>query len=141
MARAGGDGAGDTPASRWEVERTERFDRDLAYYRKKKAAALAVVLRNFRRMLDHLELGGDWSPRAFGFLHVEPGGVCAVDESGAGRQTPTRLYVYVGVRARRLHLLAIGGKARQASDIQDCLDMVARIKKQPRAEEESDESS
>ena len=65
-----------------------------------------------------------------GFLHDEPEGVKAIDQSGGQRNlTESRLYVYPELATEILHVMSIGTKQKQSPEIKECLDYVRSIKK------------
>jgi hypothetical protein len=49
------------------------------------------VLRNLAKFKLHLESGKPLRPLAYGFLHAEPMGIVAIDQSGGPKMAETRL--------------------------------------------------
>jgi hypothetical protein len=75
-----------------------------------------------------------------GYIHPEPKGVLAFDESGPGNpQKAVRLYAYPEEQREVLHVLTIGDKSSQERDIEDCSKFVDDIREQnrPSAEQET----
>jgi len=71
-----------------------------------------------------------------GFLHQEPKGIRAIDQSGPRRvakMKQTRLYTYADDETRTLHVLCVGGKDRQNADIQKAKKMVDEIQESKKA--------
>ena len=67
----------------------------------------------------------------YGFLHAEPSGVIAIDQTGGVKLAATRLYVYLEVETETLYLLTLGDKSTQKDDIKDCKSFVKQIKDDP----------
>jgi hypothetical protein len=75
----------------------------------------------------HVALCSSGHPRLvqFGFLHKEPKGIMAIDQTGGvlpdgkkrGKLQETRLYTYAALESNTLHLLTIGTKNTQSKDI------------------------
>ena len=102
----------------WLLSPHPAYLRDLRWYAKKRPAELAAVQRNLERYM--ILLARSPSPRSVqaGFLHPEPHGMVALDQrGGVGRLQETRLYCYAKAADRTLHLLGIGDKSSQASDL------------------------
>lgn len=74
----------------------------------------------------------------FGFLHDEPKGIRAVDQSGGalasggkrGKLSQTRLYTYAALESKILHLLCLGSKTTQAKDIRYAVSVVDALCKE-----------
>jgi hypothetical protein len=112
----------------WEIEPTNLFLKLEGWYRKKRPAELAAVLRNLDRYVNLLNAAPNARAVQAGFLHGEPSGVVAVDQKGGGRNlAETRLYTFADDWAKVLHLILIGDKGSQAKDIQTCREFVRNI--------------
>jgi hypothetical protein len=76
----------------WRQAYTENYERAHRRYGKKHPRELKAVERNLSRYLNALEDGAFPHQVRFGFIHPEPGGVIAIDQSGGGQgklgQTP-----------------------------------------------------
>jgi hypothetical protein len=79
-------------------------------------------------------------PLIYGFLHSEPSGVIAIDQTGGRKVKATRLYVYPDVETETLYLLTLGDKSTQDDDIQDCRRFVKQIKADPHRGSKGDEN-
>lgn len=114
----------------WQLEPTEDYERRFRWYEKKRRRELEAVLRNLQTYMEALRAGNKPMQIKFGFVHVEPNGVFAIDQKGGvGKLAQTRLYVYPNTDTEILHLLTLGGKGyEQRTDIQLCKDFVAQLK-------------
>lgn len=113
----------------WRVRQTDEYDRQLKWFYKKRSAETDVVLDNLETFLEALNRGFSPKPPAFGFLHIEPTDMLAIDQSGSGRKLrQTRLYVYPDTAKEHLWLLTIGDKSTQRNDIEKCKRFVGQIK-------------
>jgi len=113
----------------WQFLITSQFERSKKHYDKKRPAELAAVLRNLDRLRDQLnELSHARAAQA-GFLHAEPGGVWAIDQKGPSRTKlqETRLYVFPSEADRTLHIITLGNKNSQATDIRSALEYVRSL--------------
>lgn len=65
-----------------------------------------------------------------GYIHDEAKGVKAIDQRGGrkGKLKQTRLYLYPEAEARVIHLIIIGDKHSQKSDIKQSSDFVIGLK-------------
>ncbi len=105
--------------SQWQVEPTDQFEKDSKWYEKKRPAELAAVLNNLSRYLTLLNHAKNAACVQAGYLHNEPHGVRAIDQSAGGKNLQeTRLYTYADDKKRVLYLITIGNKSEQPSDIQ-----------------------
>ena len=126
----------------WELEPTDQYDRDFKKYQKKHENELLAVLENLEQYLDVLKEGVN-PAQAFamlGFLHREGIGIVAIDQKGGATRRKstdlpkkkrrslqqTRLYIYPEINRKLLHLLAIGNKNSQHSDVQHCKKFVRK---------------
>ena len=80
---------------------------------------LAAILNNLDRYLALLKIVPNARAAVAGFLHPEPGGVVAIDQKGSGVSNleETRAYTYAEEAGKVLHLITIGNKDSQPSDI------------------------
>ncbi|MCE9612368.1 MAG: hypothetical protein K8R23_19385 [Chthoniobacter sp.] len=102
----------------WQVEPTNRWEKDQKHYVKKHPRELAAVLNNLDRYLSQLATLPNARCAAAGFLHPEQAGVLAVDQrGGGGNLQETRLYTYAHEARQVLYLIAIGNKDSQPSDV------------------------
>ena len=115
----------------WQLEHTDKYLRDYAYFKKKRPDELVAVLDNLDTYFKALSKLGNPLQVTAGFIHSEPDGVIAVDQKGGGRRLrlrQTRLYVYPDTKAAIVHVLAIGDKTAQKSDIDACRGFVKKLK-------------
>lgn len=114
----------------WNVEPTDNFERQLRHFEKKHPNELKATLGNLQRYLDALNEGGKPEIIQFGFIHREPQGVVAIDQKGGGKNLKqTRLYTYGCHVDEELHLITIGDKQSQKSDIALCKSFVTALRK------------
>ena len=103
----------------WSLEPSTQFQKDQKWYEKKHASELAAVFRNLQRYLALLNVSKNCKCVEAGYLHKEPGGVIAVDQKGfAGNLQETRLYTFSIDATKTVHLITIGNKDSQHSDIE-----------------------
>ena len=110
-----------------------------ADYGKKQKKLMKKHRREVKQMLKHFDFfhyslnQGMSLEQAFclGFVHVEPKGIIAIDQKGAGAGTrQTRLYVYPDATTKILHLITIGTKEKhsQKADIQYASEFVDSLR-------------
>jgi hypothetical protein len=114
---------------KWDVQQSEGFEKVVKWYNKKRPNELAAVLGNVDRLLDMLNKFQNAPIRA-GFIHPEPMGVFAVDQRPVPHIEVTRLYTYPDHSTKTLHLITIGNKKEQDSDIEYCKEFLKNLKKQ-----------
>jgi len=102
--------------------------KDQHWYAKKKPHELAAVMRNLQRYLMLLKASKNSKCVQAGYLHPETMGVIAIDQRGfSGNLKETRLYVYPVDETKTVHLITIGNKDEQHSDIEFCKEFVNSI--------------
>lgn len=104
------------------TESSPHWRKAFKQYDKKHPDELAAVLHNLDRFL--LQLNSSPNPGCIqaGYLHKEPQGIMAVDQKGKKPYLQeTRLYTYPQEAQQVLHLITIGNKNSQSSDIKNCL--------------------
>jgi len=113
----------------WTLQPTDVFDRRLRRYSKRYPAATIAVLDNLDRYFNALPVSKLRDLRG-GYIHPEPAGVVALDQSGAARkQREMRIYVYPNEKDRILHVITIGDKNSQEQDIKDSSDYVKELRR------------
>jgi len=124
----------------WALQPTGEFDKKQRKWPKKYHRELKNMLDNLSTFHRSLCMGGTpQSAAQAGFVHPEPSGVVAVDQSGPGAGLKrTRLYVYPDVDSRTLHLITVGDKSSQGADIKFSREFVAGLLKQEEGERKSD---
>jgi hypothetical protein len=122
----------------WEIVPTDKFERDLKWYSKKRRRELAAVIENLERVVGSLNEGvKPLQLLKHGFVHKESGGVMAVDQKGGGpKLSQTRLYFYVDERDKVVSVLAIGDKNSQSEDNKLCASYVDDLQDKQRLEDE-----
>ena len=103
----------------WMIEPSTQFEKDQKHYEKKRPNELAAVLRNLARFLSLLKVSKNSKCVEAGYLHKEPAGVIAIDQRGfSGNLEETRLYTFSVDETKIVHLITIGNKDTQHSDIE-----------------------
>lgn len=121
----------------WQLETTGQFERDAKRYAKKQPNEYLAVMENLEKY--HMAIESAKHPKLvqFGFLHEEPKGIRAIDQSGGalasgkkrGTLDQTRLYSYADLESKSLHLLCLGSKTTQAKDIRYAESVVDALRK------------
>lgn len=111
----------------WLIEESELFARKFKQFRKKNrnSGLDELLLNNLDTYLKALQHGASPLNINAGFIHHEPYGVKAIDQKGSHKKvsgTPKecRLYTFPDSDNKVLHLITIGDKNSQKSDIKDC---------------------
>ena len=125
-------------ASMWTIEPSTQWQKEQKWYDKKRPDELAAVLRNLQRFSALLSVSKNSKCVEAGYLHKEPSGVIAIDQKGfSGNLQETRLYTFVIDATQTIHLITIGNKDSQHSDIEYSKEYVKQfeseqVAKQPR---------
>lgn len=122
----------------WELEPTDQFERDAKRYAKKQTAEYIAVMENLEKYVVSLDSSSHPRLVQFEFLHEEPKGIRAIDQSGGalagggkrGKLDQTRLYTYAALESKILHLLCLGSKTTQAKDIRYAESVVDALRKE-----------
>lgn len=122
----------------WQLEPTDQFERDAKRYAKKQRAEYLAVLENLEKYVISIQSASHPRLVQFGFLHEEPKGIRAIDQSGGalvsgekrGKLDQTRLYTYADLESKVLHLLCLGSKTTQAKDIRYAESVVDALRKE-----------
>lgn len=72
------------PEGKWQLEPTTQFASASTWYAKKRPDELAAVMNNLRRYLSILNNAKNAQCVHAGYIHNEPKGVKAVDQSAGG---------------------------------------------------------
>ena len=104
----------------WVIEPTSLFERRAKKWEKKRPRELAAALDNLNDYLKFLNQNLPVRQIRAGFIHVEPKGIVAIDQSGANESnlTVTRLYCFPDEKNKILYLITLGDKKSQSDDIQ-----------------------
>jgi UDP-N-acetyl-D-mannosaminuronic acid transferase (WecB/TagA/CpsF family) len=102
----------------WKLAPSEQYVKDQAWYAKKHPRELEAVANNLVRYLAQLNHAKNALCVQAGYIHPEGKGVVALDQKGGGTSLQeTRLYVYAEDTTKTLHIITIGNKNEQSSDI------------------------
>lgn len=119
-------------STKWQIEPTSGFTVASEWYSKKRPRELVAVLNNLSRYLAQLNNAKNANCVHAGYIHNEPKGVKAVDQSAGGPALQeTRLYVYPDDAKNVLYLITIGNKNEQADDIKLASKFAESIKAHP----------
>ena len=112
----------------WELEHYADFEKRLKKLAKRHRQEAANTLTNLKAYLQSLRSGLKPQQIIRGYVHPEPRGIVAIDESGPKNpQKALRLYVYPEEGKELLHVLTIGGKDTQPDDIKHCEEFVEAL--------------
>jgi len=111
----------------WQLQPTDQYLKDLEWYGKKRPNELAAVLNNLGRYFLLLKSAKNAGCVQAGYIHTEGKGVLAVDERAGGPSLEaTRLYFFSHQASCTVHLITIGNKDAQQSDVKLCHDFVLK---------------
>lgn len=115
----------------WAYLECDEFLKKKKKWPKKHARELGAMAKNLRTVYEALKFGATLdSIRGYGFVHTEPMGMLAVDQKGGGSGlSQTRLYVYPDMKSGILHIITLGNKNSQKSDIRFCEEYVEGLLK------------
>lgn len=114
----------------WQMEECDGFRRSFRQFAKRHRQEARNTLDNVEAYMADLLNGITPQQILYGFVHPEPNGIKALDESGPGaHKKATRLYVYPDEPTETLFLITIGGKDGQQRDIQSCRQFVIKLLK------------
>jgi len=112
----------------WELERYVDLEKRLKKYAKRNRQEVANVLANLASFLTSLKSGLKPQQVVRGYVHPEPMGLRAIDESGPKNpQKALRLYVYPEEDKQILHVLTMGDKDSQEQDIKHCQEFITSL--------------
>lgn len=112
----------------WNLLPDAEYSKRVARWPKKYRRELLAVHNNLDTLLLALNRGAKPEHARFGFVHPEPRGVLAIDQKGGGASLKeTRLYVYLERTTGVVHLITLGDKASQSSDIEYTSEFVDRL--------------
>ena len=116
----------------WTIEPSTQWQKDQKWYDKKRPNELAAVVRNLERYLALLNVSKNAKCVEAGYLHNEPGGVVAIDQKGfSGNLRETRLYTFAIDTTKTVHLITIGDKDSQHSDIEYSKHIIKQFEGEP----------
>ena len=115
------------------IKKLDGLDKSVEYYKKKWRHEVSNVLSNLETVWRALEDGVHPEQiKSLGFVHSEPKGILAIDESGKGkkgRMKALRLYIYPDLKEQKLYVIRLGDKDknRQGRDVQFAKECVQSI--------------
>jgi hypothetical protein len=115
----------------WQLQQADDFESRFRRFEKKHPDETSAMLRNLDKYFKTLKDGTHPLQIKGGFIHDEPKGIKALDQSGSriGNPTQTRLYVYPETDKYLLHVITVGTKTDQAGDIKTAADYVTCLRK------------
>jgi len=123
----------------WKLMESEEFQRRHKRYVKDHPRELAAMLDNLDTYFQSLVSGIKPLQIQHGFMHHEPQGVVGIDQKGGGKNlAQTRLYVYPDVESETLHLLTLGDKRSQKTDLAYCRKAVSALRERQENNEEEE---
>ena len=109
----------------WKPQPEAEYERRARKWPKKYQAEFTATHINLDTFLKALMGGAVVEQIQFGFMHREPRGVIAIDQKGGrGSLKQTRLYTYPNKGSQVLHLITLGDKSTQKSDIRYACEFV-----------------
>ena len=123
----------------WQLEPTDQYLRDAKRYAKRHPGEYLAVMENLEKFTTALDVCAHPKLVQFGFLHEEPKGIRAIDQSGGvlasgkkrGKLEQTRLYTYADMESKVLHLLCMGSKTNQPKEIRYATSVVVSLRRNP----------
>ena len=112
----------------WQIRPTDQYAKDQQWYDKKRPDELVAVTSNLTRYLSQLNVARNPLCVQGGYIHPEGAGVVALDESAGGANLQaTRLYLFAHTPTRTVHLITIGNKDSQQSDVNLCHQFIEKF--------------
>lgn len=113
----------------WNLLTSPFFDGRLKRVNKNHPAETKAMLENLDKYLKALNEGANPINISAGWIHNEPEGIKALDQKGTkGKPAQTRLYIFPQESIKRLHVITVGDKNTQKTDIQDSRDYIRPLK-------------
>ena len=93
----------------WQLVPTEEYEDAFVDYNKGRPNELVAVVANLAKYHDALKQLGHPQQITGKYVHKEPKGIKALDESGSGFNNlqATRLYIYPDLKTKRAYLITI----------------------------------
>jgi len=112
----------------WKLEANAEYKRGVKKWPKKYRRELLAMHDNLDTLVGILNQGTPIEQIHCGFIHNEPRGVKAIDQRGAGKGVKqSRLYIFPDVNTRIVHLITIGDKDSQKTDVQYAAEFVDNL--------------
>jgi hypothetical protein len=113
----------------WQLQPEDDYLRRAKWFEKKRLREYEAVAANLKKYFSALTNGARPNQIVGKFVHPEPGGVKALDQSGSkGKLSQTRLYVFPDEDSFKLHLITLGDKQSQPDDIKTCKNFIASLR-------------
>lgn len=117
----------------WKIEFSVFFESRFERFKKKHPEETKAVLNNLDTYMATLNAGTNPMNVKAGFIHHEPDGIKAIDQRGGkGGLMQTRLYIYPDINTKIVHVISVGDKTDQNSDIQECRKYIRPLKQKER---------
>ena len=109
--------------------RAEDFSPRWSRFLKKHEHEASAMIKNLDKYFKSLSTGTNPMQITGGFIHSEPKGIKALDQKGClvMKPTQTRLYVFPEVERSILHVITVGTKTDQRSDIRTAVFYVESL--------------
>ena len=101
----------------------------LTRYAKKHSAEATSCFKNLNRLLTALNDGMTLQQCTFGFLGSEGHDVYRIAQTKVANAHETRLYIYIAITEKDVHVLTMGDKQSQPEDIKWCHETARKIQK------------
>jgi len=113
----------------WKLEISPFFESRFKRFQKKHPHEAGAMLNNLDTYLTALNSGVNPINIKAGFIHHEPDGIKGIDQRGAkGKLRQSRLYIYPDTFSKLVHVISVGDKTDQGSDINECRKYVKPLK-------------
>ena len=115
----------------WEPKEYDDLKKGLKKFLKRHRTEATNALNNLQSYLSALKKGLTVQQIIRGWIHNEPCGLKAIDQTGPGKPNKAlRIYIYPDEKTQILHVFTIGDKGSQQSDIAHCTQTTLAIKNQ-----------
>lgn len=113
----------------WQLQEYDDLKKGLKKFLKRHRTETINALNNVQSYLTALKTGLTVQQIIRGWIHTEPCGLKAIDQTGPGKPNKEiRVYVYPDEKNEILHIFTIGDKDSQQKDIAHCSQETLRIK-------------
>ena len=113
----------------WVIQKSPFFEARFKRFQKKHPEEAKAVLNNLDSYFKALCVGANPVNIQVGFIHHEPEGIKALDQKGwKGNLMQSRIYIFPETEAKIVHVISIGTKPDQGSDISECKDYIRPLK-------------
>jgi hypothetical protein len=113
----------------WEYKEYDDLKKNLKKFLKRHRTETKNALNNLQSYLSALNKGLTVQQIIRGWIHSEPCGMKAIDQTGPNKpKKALRVYVYPDEETKILHIFTIGDKDSQQDDISHCTHTALAIK-------------